>query len=159
VSEGPHAIAVDVGDGAIRAYAEVSGHQLDADHGAGLEIGGVAHARLDFSARADALARLQAERAQFWCERFQRGAAEPAERDGVAISTMRASPAGVVSGLRRTCVRSRSASAMAARSTGPERMAMPSRAASCPGWAVLPAMGSFANGNAMATAPTSLPSI
>ena len=82
VPEGPHAIAVDVGDGAIGAHAEVSGHQLDADHGAGLEIGGVAHARLDFSARGDALARLQAQRAQLRRERFQRGAAEPAEGDG-----------------------------------------------------------------------------
>ena len=43
VAEGVDAIAVDVGDGAVGADGEIAGHHLDADHGAGLEVGGIAH--------------------------------------------------------------------------------------------------------------------
>src|ERR1022692_188933 len=48
-------VAVDVGDGAIGTHRKVAGHQLDADHGAGLEIGGVAPGRPDLSPPGHAL--------------------------------------------------------------------------------------------------------
>ena len=51
MAEGVDAVAVDVGDGAVGADAEIAGHELDADHGAGLEVGGIAHAGLDLARR------------------------------------------------------------------------------------------------------------
>ena len=58
---------------------EIAGHQLDADHGAGLEVGGIAHAGLDFAAAGDALARFEAEGAELGREGVEGGAAEAAE--------------------------------------------------------------------------------
>ena len=79
VAEGVDAVAVDVGDGAVGADAEVAGDELDADHGAGLEVGGIAHAGFDLGAGGDALARLESERAELGREGVEGGAAESAE--------------------------------------------------------------------------------
>ena len=51
VAEGVDAVAIDVGDGAIGADGEIAGHQLHADHGAGFEVGGIAHDGLEFARR------------------------------------------------------------------------------------------------------------
>ena len=79
MAEGVDAIAVDVGDGAIGADGEIAGHQLDADHGAGLEVGGVAHDWFEFAAAGDALARFEPEGAELGGEGVEGGAAEAAE--------------------------------------------------------------------------------
>src|SRR4051812_47307712 len=79
MAEGVDAIAVDVGDGAVGADREIARHHLDADHGAGLDVGGVAHAGRDLSTRGNALAGLEAEGAELRREGVERGAAEAAE--------------------------------------------------------------------------------
>ena len=58
---------------------KIAGHQLDADHGAGLEVGGIAHGGLDLAAAGDALARFESEGAELRREGVERGAAESAE--------------------------------------------------------------------------------
>ena len=80
--EGVDAIAVDVGDGAVGAHREVAGHELNADHGAGLEVGGIAHGGLDLAAGGNALPRLEAEGAQLGRKGVEGGAGESAEGDG-----------------------------------------------------------------------------
>ena len=52
---------------------------MHADHGAGLEVGGIAHAGLDFAAAGDALARFESEGAELGREGVEGGAAEAAE--------------------------------------------------------------------------------
>ena len=76
------AVAIDMGDGAVGPEREIAGHELDADHGPRLEIGGIAHARRNLGAPADALARLQPESPKLGAKSIERGAAETAEGDG-----------------------------------------------------------------------------
>jgi hypothetical protein len=92
MAEGVDAVAIDVGDGAIGADGEIAGHHLDADHGAGLEIGGIAHGGRDFAAAGDALAG-SSPRARSWGAKVSRVARlKPPKESGVAMSDMRASP-------------------------------------------------------------------
>ena len=82
VAEGVDVVAVDVGDGAIGAHAEVAGHQLHADHGAGLEVGGIAHARVRFCRRPVTPWRgSRPSGAELRRESIERGAGESAEGD------------------------------------------------------------------------------
>ena len=81
MAEGVDLIAVDVGDGAIRADAEVAGHELDADHGAGLDPGGVAHAGAGGSAGGEGLGGFEAQAAKLRGEGIEGGAGESGEGD------------------------------------------------------------------------------
>ena len=83
MAEGVNALAVDIGHGAVGGDAEIARKKLDADHRAGLEIGGVAHGGgIDFGAGADGLPRLEPEGPQLGRERIEGGLAEAAEGNG-----------------------------------------------------------------------------
>src|SRR5579883_2811108 len=79
MSEGVDAVPVDIGDRAICAHAEVSGHELHADHGAGLERRRIAQARAQAATSGNPLSRLQADGAQLGCEMLDGSPREPGE--------------------------------------------------------------------------------
>jgi hypothetical protein len=81
MAEGVDAIAVDVGDGAVGAHVIVAGEKLDADHGAGLDVGGIAHGVGELAGGADGLAGFEPERAELRREGIEGGAGESAERE------------------------------------------------------------------------------
>ena len=81
MTEGVHAGAIDIGDRAVGAHAQVAGHELDADHGAGFEVGGISHPGWDVSAAGDALPRFQPQRPELRPEGLQGLLAEAAEGD------------------------------------------------------------------------------
>jgi hypothetical protein len=72
-------VAVDVGDGARSAHAEIARQKLDADHRPRFEVGGVAHALILHAAGGDGLARFESQGAQLRREAFNGGAREPAK--------------------------------------------------------------------------------
>src|SRR5579883_38949 len=81
VAEGVDTAAVDGGNGSIGSDAEVASHQLDADHGAGLEAAGVAELIGRIAAAGDALEGIHAEFFQFRAEMAEGGGGESGKRN------------------------------------------------------------------------------
>ena len=162
MAEGVDAIAVDVGDGAIGADREIAGHQLDADHGAGLEVGGIAHGGLDFAAAGDALAGFESEGAELRREGIERGAAESAEGEGrgdIDHAGLAAQDGlGAGNAAREVALVECEGGGGGGGATREGGVAVV-EVRSMSSMGRMPAMGSLANGKAMATAPTSLPSM